>query len=138
MARHRVGILHPGNMGITIAVSAANSGNDVYWVPEGRSRHTRERASRACLKDAGTLARLCEICSVIVSVCPPEFADEVAGQVVACSFRGVFVDANAISPQRVQRLDRRMRAAGIDFVDGGIIGPPALKRGTTWLYLSGL
>src|SRR5215472_14463353 len=127
MPGQNIGILHPGNMGITIAVSAANSGNQVYWVSEGRSGRTRERAFRAGLKDAETLARLCEVCEVIVSVCPPEFAEQVTGQVIACSFRGVFVDANAISPQRAQRLDRRIRTAGIDFVDGGIIGPPALK-----------
>ena len=30
-----------------------------------------------------------------------------------------------------------LSANGIDYVDGGVIGGPAWKRGTTWLYLSG-
>ena len=30
-----------------------------------------------------------------------------------------------------------MTGAGIRFVDGGIIGLPATRPGTTWLYLSG-
>jgi len=44
MTSRKIGILHPGNMGISIAASAQNSGNTVYWVSEGRSSRTRERA----------------------------------------------------------------------------------------------
>ena len=62
----RIGILHPGQMGIVVAVSARNGGNEVLWVSEGRSAATRERASQAGLHDALTLAKLCELCPVIV------------------------------------------------------------------------
>ena len=41
----RIGILHPGEMGISIAASAKNSGCEVYWTSEGRSPATRERAA---------------------------------------------------------------------------------------------
>src|SRR5580658_2652423 len=82
MAGERIGILHPGQMGIVVAVSAQNSGNEVLWASEARSAATRERASQAGLRDAGTLTKLCELCPVIVSVCPPEFAEEIAEQVV--------------------------------------------------------
>lgn len=47
------------------------------------------------------------------------------------------MDANAISPQRVTRIGQAMADAGVEFVDGGIIGGPAWKPGSTWLYLSG-
>jgi hypothetical protein len=40
MTRQKVGILHPGEMGISIAASAQNSGHTVYWVSEGRSPQT--------------------------------------------------------------------------------------------------
>jgi 3-hydroxyisobutyrate dehydrogenase-like beta-hydroxyacid dehydrogenase len=56
---------------------------------------------------------------------------------LAHSFTGLYVDANAISPQRATRLDQALTAAGVNFVDGGIIGGPAWKPGSTWLYLSG-
>jgi 3-hydroxyisobutyrate dehydrogenase-like beta-hydroxyacid dehydrogenase len=49
----------------------------------------------------------------------------------------MYLDANAISPQRVERISRRMLNAGVVFVDGGIIGGPAWSPGRTWLYLSG-
>src|SRR5689334_19159377 len=46
MADQRIGILHPGEMGISIAASAKNSGCEVFWTSEGRSPATRERAEK--------------------------------------------------------------------------------------------
>jgi 3-hydroxyisobutyrate dehydrogenase-like beta-hydroxyacid dehydrogenase len=137
MTPQRIGILHPGQMGIVVAVSARNSGNEVFWVSENRSASTHKRASEAGLRDAGTLAKLCQLCPVIVSVCPPEFAEETAEQVARQSYQGTFVDANAISPERAQRIASQMEACGARFLDGGIIGPPSTARNRTWLYLSG-
>ena len=85
----------------------------------------------------GTLRRLCKTCQVIVSVCPPFAAEDVADKVILYGFTGIYLDANAISPARVFRMRGKMEAAGIRFVDGGIIGGPAWKPGCTWLYLSG-
>ena len=137
MPDHKVGILHPGNMGISIAASVQNSGNTVYWASEGRSDQTRARAEKYGLINAGSLANLCNTCETIISVCPPHAAEEVASQVLATGFRGHYIDANAISPQRVWRIGQAMEEAGATFVDGGIIGGPAWQPGTTWLHLSG-
>lgn len=134
----RIGILHPGQMGMVVAFSARNSGNEVFWASDSRSAATRERAAQAGLNDAGTLSKLCELCPLIVSVCPQEFAEEIAEQVARHSYQGTYVDANAISPDRTQRIARRLEECGARFVDGGIIGPPALARNLTWLlYLAG-
>jgi len=137
MTKMKVGFLHPGAMGISLAASAQNTGHTAYWVSEGRSQQTRERAARFDLVDARTLEKLCETCAVMVSVCPPHAAEEVASQVLACSFEGLYLDANAISPQRAMRIGQLMGQAGVTFVDGGIIGGPAWEPGRTWLYLSG-
>jgi 3-hydroxyisobutyrate dehydrogenase-like beta-hydroxyacid dehydrogenase len=137
MTKLSVGFLHPGAMGISLAASAQNSGHAVYWASEGRSPQTHERAAEHGLRDAQTLEALCEACDVIVSVCPPHAAEEVAAQVRACAFHGLYLDANAISPQRTLRIGRAMAEAGIAFADGGIIGGPAWEPGRTWLYLAG-
>jgi 3-hydroxyisobutyrate dehydrogenase-like beta-hydroxyacid dehydrogenase len=143
MTGQYIGILHPGQMGIVVAISAQNSGNEVFWVSQGRGAATRERASQAGLRDAGTLAKLCDLCPVIVSVCPPEFAEKIAEQVAQHSYQGTYVDANAIAPDRAQRIARRLEERGARFVDGGIIGPPTIigpttmTRNRTWLYLAG-
>lgn len=133
----RIGILHPGEMGISVAVSAIQNGHEVYWVSNGRGDKTRMRASKHELHDAGSLAGLCETASIILSICPPHAAEDVARSVIQTGFKGLYVDANAVSPQRSQAINEEMLAADIEFVDGGIIGPPAWERGKTWLYLSG-
>jgi 3-hydroxyisobutyrate dehydrogenase-like beta-hydroxyacid dehydrogenase len=137
MPARRIGILHPGEMGSAVAATAKNSGHEVCWVSDGRSARTRQRADAAGLADAGSLAALCESCPVIVSVCPPEFAAALADEVLAHSFRGMYIDANAISPAHKQGIAARMQERGVQFVDGGIIGLPPRTRGQTWLYLSG-
>jgi 3-hydroxyisobutyrate dehydrogenase-like beta-hydroxyacid dehydrogenase len=124
-------------MGISVAASVQNSGHTACWASEGRSQQTRERAERFGLDDSGTLAALCETCAVIVSVCPPHAAEAVAEQVLAHAFQGLYLDGNAISPQRAIRIGRAVQEAGATFVDGGIIGGPAWEPGQTWLYLSG-
>jgi 3-hydroxyisobutyrate dehydrogenase-like beta-hydroxyacid dehydrogenase len=137
MQRLRLGIVHPGNMGISIAASAQNSGCRVFWVSQGRGKQTRERAEKFDLEDSGTLIDLCRTCSVVVSVCPPYAAEDVADQIASCGFDGIYLDANAIAPKRAARIGEKVTGAGATFVDGGIIGGPAWEPGQTWLYLSG-
>ena len=137
MTTKNLGILHPGEMGITIALAAQNTGNNVFGASQGRSPETRHRAQKLGLQDANSLAKLCEYCSIIICVCPPSAAEDVAAQVIDQGYAGLYIDANAISPQRVTRIAEAMGEAGISFVDGGIIGGPAWKPDTTRLYLSG-
>jgi 3-hydroxyisobutyrate dehydrogenase-like beta-hydroxyacid dehydrogenase len=133
----KLGILHPGQMGISVAASAQKTGCEVYWVSEGRSQQTRKRAREHNLTDAHSIEALCRICDMIISVCPPHAAEGVANQVLTAGFHGLYADANAISPQRSVHIGQVLDAAGLDYVDGGIIGGPAWEAGKTFLYLSG-
>jgi len=133
----KIGILHPGEMGISVAASAIHSGHEVYWSSQGRSSETRARAEKYGLIEAGSLIQLCEMCEIILSVCPPHAAEDTAQSVIDAGFKGLYVDANAIAPQRSIRIGQDMESTGMRFVDGGIIGGPAWKPKETWLYLSG-
>ena len=42
----KIGILHPGEMGVSVAAAALNNGHAVHWLPQGRSGKTRERAEK--------------------------------------------------------------------------------------------
>jgi len=137
MSVETIGILHPGAMGISVAASALHSGHRVCYASEERSDATRARASEHNLRDLVTLGVLCRSCSIIISICPPHAAEEVASQVVANKFKGLYLDANAISPQKSQHIGEMLTLSGATFVDGGIIGGPAWTPGETWLYLSG-
>ena len=120
-----VGLLHPGEMGA--AVGACVDG-EVIWASQGRSEATRERAAR--FRDVGALEALVVEADVILSICPPHAAVDVAR--VCSGFAGIYIDANAISPQRAVEV----AATQPRFVDGGIVGGPPTEPGTT-LYLSG-
>src|SRR5215472_14099253 len=91
MKPQRIGILHPGEMGISVAASAKNSGCDVYWVSKGRSAATRDRATKFGLREVQTVEELTKECPIILSVCPPHAAETVAREVLDAGFKGVFV-----------------------------------------------
>lgn len=133
----RIGLLHPGAMGVTVGATLRAGGADVRWASEGRSDATRTRAEGAGLVDAGSVAALVASVDVVVSVCPPDAAERVLDEVLALGFGGTFLDANAIAPERSRGMAARAERAGVRFVDGGIVGPPAREPGTTWLSLSG-
>jgi len=133
----KIGVLHPGEMGVSIAASALNHGHQVYWMSGGRSDETRVRAEKHGLIEVDALFKFCQTCKIILSVCPPSAAEEVAKSVVDEGFKGLYLDANAISPQRAIKIGQMMKANNIQFVDGGIIGGPAWTPQETWLYLSG-
>ncbi|MGH7823821.1 MAG: DUF1932 domain-containing protein [Candidatus Binatia bacterium] len=132
-----VGLLHPGNMGVTIGAAAATSGARVIWVSDQRGAATRRRAEQAGLIDARDLADAVGQSEVVLSVCPPYAAVEVARMVAATNYKGIYVDANAVSRATAEEIGRIVTAAGASFVDGGIIGSPVKQVGTTRLYLSG-
>jgi 3-hydroxyisobutyrate dehydrogenase-like beta-hydroxyacid dehydrogenase len=132
-----IALLHPGNMGSTIGAAAATSGARVVWASEQRSQTSRERAKQAGLIEVESLTDAVRESDVVLSVCPPHAALEVAESVARQNFKGIYVDANAISRATAEQVGKIVCEGGASFVDGGIIGAPVKKAGTTRLYLSG-
>jgi 3-hydroxyisobutyrate dehydrogenase-like beta-hydroxyacid dehydrogenase len=133
-----IGLLHPGAMGASVGAAARSNQHTVLWASAGRSAGTGARARRANLQDAGTVAKLVNASELVLSVCPPHAAEEVAREVAQLGFSGIYVECNAISPDRTRAIQRIVEAAGAHYVDGGIIGGPAWTReAKTRLYLSG-
>jgi 3-hydroxyisobutyrate dehydrogenase-like beta-hydroxyacid dehydrogenase len=132
-----IGLLHPGEMGASVGASSRGRGHRVLWASEGRGAETASRAAAAGLEDAGTVAAVVGVSDVVLSVCPPHAALDVARSVAGHGFRKLYVDGNAVSPATSREIAAIVEAAGATYVDGGIIGPPPDKPGTTRLYLSG-
>jgi 3-hydroxyisobutyrate dehydrogenase-like beta-hydroxyacid dehydrogenase len=131
-----VGLLHPGEMGAAVGGCLVSVGHEVLWDPAGRSRASTGRALAADLTGV-TFDRLIARSSVILSVCPPHAALDVAHQVASAGYTGLYVDANAISVATAEQVSAVVTAAGATYVDGGIIGAPPEVAGHTRLYLSG-
>jgi len=117
-----VGLLFPGEMGALVG-SAVDG--EVLWASEGRSEATRARAE--AFRDVGTVRELVAASEVVISLCPPAIAEDVAGEVAAEGFDGIYVEANAIAPERARRIAGYLRC-----VDGSVI-----SRSDVNLYLSG-
>jgi len=126
-----VGLLHPGEMGAAVGGALTDRGETVLWASAGRSSATAERAKAAALEDVGDVEEICRRCEILLSICPPHAALDVARE--ASGFAGVYVDANAIAPDTA----RAVAEVQPRVVDGGIVGPPPIEPGRTRLYLSG-
>src|SRR5213594_1966300 len=124
-------------MGVTIGTAAATSGVRVIWASRQRSKATQERAKQAGLADVENLTNVVRTSDVILSVCPPHAALELARSVAEHNFKGIYVDANAVARATAEQIGETISQGGASFVDGGIIGSPVRRAGTTRLYLSG-
>jgi 3-hydroxyisobutyrate dehydrogenase-like beta-hydroxyacid dehydrogenase len=131
----RIGLLHPGEMGASVGGALVGRGHEVLWASEGRSPDTAQRAAERGLTDAGDVAGVLQASEILLSICPPHAALDVAR--TCAGFDGVFVDANAVAPQTAAAIAEIVQAGGTRHVDGGIIGPPPDKPASTRLYLSG-
>jgi hypothetical protein len=119
----RVGLLFPGEMGAAVG---AQADAEVLWAGEGRSEATATRA--VGFRDMGTVAELVAASDMVLSICPPAIAEDVAKEVAQAGFVGLFVEANAITPGRAERIAASLPRC----VDGSIIARAGLN-----LYLSG-
>jgi 3-hydroxyisobutyrate dehydrogenase-like beta-hydroxyacid dehydrogenase len=131
----RIGLLHPGEMGSALGAALVGAGHEVRGASAGRSADTAGRATAHGLGDSGTVLALAGWSELIVSVCPPHAALAVAHALGP--FAGTYLDANAIAPATAREIGRIVVEGGGHFVDGGIVGPPPRRPGTTRLYLSG-
>ena len=119
----RVGLLFPGEMGAAVG---AQADAEVLWAGEGRSDATAKRA--AGFRDVGTVAELVAASDIVLSICPPAIAEDVAKEVADAGFDGLYVEANAITPARAERIASSLARC----VDGSVIARAGLN-----LYLSG-
>lgn len=127
----RIGILHPGAMGSDIG-HALTENHAVLWLGKGRSVNTRMRATRAGLVEADSLIGLVEQSDVIISVCPPHSAKDIAQDVAAVRSDGfLYIDANTVAPETIRDIAGLFRANVV--VDAALTGAPGADNLTMWI-----
>jgi 3-hydroxyisobutyrate dehydrogenase-like beta-hydroxyacid dehydrogenase len=135
-----IGIVSPGAMGSAVAYALGRGGARVVATVAARSERTSRLATRARVELLPDLVSVTSEAEVVFSIVPPEAAEGVAADVsraaTAASARPLLVDLNAIAPATSRRIET-VAAAGCDYVDGSISGPPPWRAGTTRIYLSG-
>ena len=77
----------------------------------------------------------------MLSIVPParagELAERLLAPIQATKDRAVYVDCNAVAPQTVTAIAAPFEAAGIQFVDAGIVGGPPAGDFNPRIYASG-
>ena len=141
MSFKKVGLISPGDMGHRVAMVLRDHGLEVLTCLEGRSPRTRALAQLAGVHSIDSYEELVRQVDLILSILVPSEAEGAAATVCRAlqgtGARILYVDCNAVAPSTACRMAQLVQEAGSRFVDGGIIGPPPLRDGTTRFYISG-
>lgn len=137
MSQQTVGILHPGSMGAAVAACATANAARVLWCREGRSPASAARAEQFGLEPVATLPELLDQADTVISLCPPAAAEDLAAEVASHGFGGWYIDANAINPERMRRIEALLTPHAKAVIDGGVVGSPPIGGKSPTLYLSG-
>ncbi len=142
MAFQRIGILSIGEMGFHWAKLLKDQGVEVLTYDKDRGEVSRKRGENAGVRSLPSMSRLVDEVELIVSIVVPFAAKRVAAKVakaVAKSGRKdlLYLDANAISPMTADAIAGTLKPAGVNFIDGCIIGSAARMGKGTIVYVSG-
>lgn len=133
----QIALFNPGEMGSAVGAALVARGHRVWCALEGRSEATRHRAARAGLTDAATVPAAVSKATVVLSICPPHAALDVARSVARAGFKGLFVDGNAISPDTAREVAAVVEGGGARTVDAGIFGSPPSPDKPGKIHFSG-
>lgn len=142
MAFQRIGIMSIGEMGFHWAKLLKSHGVDVLTYDKDRGEVSRKRGENAGAQSMASMEELVQQAELIVSIVVPSAAARVAAKVAnAVSKTGrknlLFLDANAISPMTADEIAKTLGPAGVNFIDGCIIGSAARMGKGTIVYVSG-
>ena len=135
-------VIAQGEMGAGLGRRLNERGAWVVTSLAGRSPASAARAAAAGMEAIDDDRRLVEAADFVLSVVPPgearALAERLAPALKASAKKPIFVECNAISPQRVAEIAPIIAPTGCAFVDGGIIGsPPKPETAGPRIYVSG-
>ncbi|MGZ9156942.1 MAG: NAD(P)-binding domain-containing protein, partial [Candidatus Binatia bacterium] len=142
MAFYKIGIMSIGEMGFHWAKLLKSHGVEVLTYDKDRGEVSRKRAENAGVVSVASMNALVKEAELIVSIVVPSAAKKVATQVAKAALKSgrkdlLYCDANAISPMTADAIAKVLTPAGVNFVDGCIIGSAAKMGKGTIVYLSG-
>ena len=142
MAFQKIGIMSIGEMGFHWARLLKSHGVEVLTYDKDRGEVSRKRAENAGVTSVASMKVLVQEADLIVSIVVPSAAKKVAMKVAKAVLKSgrkdiLYCDANAISPMTADAIAKVLGPAGVNFVDGCIIGSAAKIGKGTIVYLSG-
>ena len=142
MAFQKIGIMSIGEMGFHWAKLLKSHGVDVLTYDKDRGDVSRKRAENAGVRSVASMNVLVKEAELIVSIVIPFAAKKVAVKVAKAAAKAgrkdlLYLDANAISPMTADAIASVLTPAGVNFVDGCIIGGASKMGKGTMVYVSG-
>ena len=142
MAFQRIGIMSIGEMGFHWAKLLKSHGVEVLTYDKDRGEVSRKRAENAGVKSVASMKNLVSEAELIVCIVVPFAAKRVASKVAKAVVKAgrkdlLYLDANAISPMTADVIAKTLIPAGVNFVDGCIIGGASKMGSGTFVYVSG-
>lgn len=144
MAINRIGIVSPGRMGRSLALSLNAKGHKTYFARYRRKHDTIKWAKRAGLQTVATLKDLVEKCDTIICVGTEGIAFEAPREIFGSyDFKGLYIDFNTLnSIGEVEDWRLLMDALEVKYVEGRLEGSDyeTLESGSknrSVMYLSG-
>ncbi|HEX2226095.1 MAG TPA: DUF1932 domain-containing protein, partial [Candidatus Binatia bacterium] len=142
MSFRRIGIMSIGEMGFHWAKLLTGHGVQVLTYDKDRGETSRKRAENAGVKSLPSMEHLVDEAEIIVSIVIPSAAKAVAEKVAQAAGKAgrnglLMLDANAISPMTAEEIAGALAPAGVNFVDGCIIGAASRMGKGTLVYVSG-
>ena len=142
MAFQKIGIMSIGEMGFHWAKLLKSHGVDVLTYDKDRGEVSRKRAENAGVRSVASMNALVKEAELIVSIVIPFAAKKVAAKVAKAAAKVgrkdlLYLDANAISPMTADAIASVLTPAGVNFVDGCIIGGASKMGKGTMVYVSG-
>lgn len=118
-----IGIVSPGKMGCSLAVSLINSGHCLYWASNNRSESTKQNAKSLGIVDVGSLSSVSEKCEYIFCIGTKSAGEDTLREIPFYS--GVFIDANSMWGEDSEKLYYEfIDSLKINYVDAAIHGYP--------------
>jgi NAD binding domain of 6-phosphogluconate dehydrogenase len=126
----KIGIMSIGEMGFHWAKLLKSHGVEVLTYDKDRGEVSRKRGENAGVNSVASMTTLVREADLIVSIVVPFAAKRVAGKVAKAVMKSgrkdlLYLDANAISPMTADDIAKTLIPAGVNFVDGCIIGAAA-------------
>lgn len=119
-----IAMIGAGAMGTAVAKRLVFNGCKVVTALEGRSADSLERAREAGVTPAS--ANELAQARIVLSIVPPNAAEAAADAIAPILGKAetppLFVDLNAIHPQRARAIAEKLEVHGVPYADGGIIG----------------
>jgi putative dehydrogenase len=142
VAFKKIGIMSIGEMGFHWAKLLKSHGVDVLTYDKDRGEVSRKRAENAGVRSVASMNALVKEAELIVSIVIPFAAKKVAAKVAKAAAKVgrmdlLYLDANAISPMTADAIASVLTPAGVNFVDGCIIGGASKMGKGTMIYVSG-